>query len=257
MKKIRIVAVVAMLAMGLMLSSCNLADFINTTVSDVVQEVGGFAFSEMGGGETVTLGVYSGDFSGLYVSLANNAVTIHFHVEDMVRVDYSPPITGNYNVPNVGHDASGRIEITEPLNVTIDSNYRQPGMVDVFLPHGSVMPSADMTLGSTNGGVRVLGSADHLPSTIEISTINGIVEIGNFSAHGVMVTAVNGTISGNHLQANFIDFRTTNGVITLRDSVVFDELTARTINGGVVIENVSADMDRADLNAVNGFVTVR
>jgi len=256
--KLRIMAVCVMMMMGLMLSSCGIADIVNHAVSEIVQEATGMVFDEMGGGETVTLAV--GDVRNdwdLNVVLINNAVSIHTHADSMMRIEFSPPTTGEYVTPVVGNqDGSGPLEITDPpSNFTIDGNNR-PGILRIFLPQ-NVVAFNNMDLRTTNGAARIMGNDGRMANNITITVSNGLVELRDFNAEDIAATSTNGTVSGSNLAAYGLALRTTNGIVTLRDSVVSGDLVARTTNGGVTLENVEADMDRADVNAVNGHVTIR
>ncbi|MDR2183547.1 MAG: DUF4097 domain-containing protein [Clostridiales bacterium] len=259
-RRLKITAVSMMLASGLMLASCGIAegvaDAVNEIVSDAAQMATAIAFDEMGGGPVVTLAVgdmFDGD--DLFVSLANNAVNIQTHADSTIRIEFSPPTTGEYQIPTVAYDVGGRIEITEPPdNLVLDRNHR-PGILYVYRPQG--IAANNMELRTLNGAVRIVGN-DHLrASSVEITVVNGMVELRNFNAPNISVRSTNGTISGSGLETRNLTLNAINGIITLRDSQISGDLTARTLNGGITIENVDADMDRADINAVNGVVTVR
>ena len=253
-RKLKIVTVCTVLAAGLMMASCGIGDMVNEIVSEVVEGATGLAFEEMGGGDVYSLGVVNGWQGDVLVTLANNAVSIQFHAHDEVRIEYSAPSRGRYVVPDFSI-VSGRVEITEPIGNTSFGTDDRPGVVYVYLPESVVV--GNMDLRAANGAVRIIGNDARMADAIEISVTNGIVDLQSLSADEVLATTVNGTISGGAITAETVELRTTNGVITLRNSEVFGNLVARTINGGVTIENVDADMDRADLNAVNGAVTVR
>ena len=257
-RKMKITAACMMAAAGLMLASCGLADAVNLAVTEIVQETTGFAIDEMGGGPVVDLGFgEAGNYDDLYVNLVNNAVSIQFHGQDDIRVSFSPPATGRYVTPIVNFDGAGsRLEITEPSsNITLGNNNR-PGVLTVYLPENAAA-FTDMALRTTNGAVRIAGNDGRMAASVEVTVVNGVVELRGFIADNVSARSTNGTVNGNSLAADTLIFNTTNGVITLRDSQVSGDLAARTVNGGVTIENVDADMDRADINAVNGVVTIR
>jgi len=254
MKKSKIAAVCATLAAGLMLGSCGIADTVTTVVTEIVQEATTFAFDEMGGGDIVTLATSGiSDGEQLHVSLANNAVSIRLHADEMILVEFSPPTTGQYQVPTV-EIAAGRVEITEPLNVNFAANTR-PGMVYIYLPQTVVLDSMDLR--AINGAIRIIGDFSRAADSIEITATNGMIDIHYFAASNISARTTNGTINASNLDTPTLALNTTNGVITLRNSEVSGDLTARTVNGTVLLENVDADMGRADVNAVNGTVTIR
>ena len=257
-KKMKITAVCMMMAAGLMLASCGIADAVNLAVTEIVQEATGFAFDEMGGGPVVDLASgEAGDHENLYVNLVNNAISIRFHGQNNIRVSFSPPTTGQYVTPIANFNSgSNSLEVTEPSsNITLGNNNR-PGVLTVYLPENAAA-FTNMQLRTANGAVRIVGDDGRMAASIEITVVNGMVELRDFSADTVSARSTNGTVSGNSLAADMLTLNTTNGVITLRDSQVSGDLIARTVNGGVTIENVDADMDRADVNAVNGVVTIR
>ena len=256
-KKLRIAAICVMGLAGLMLASCGVADVVTQAVTEAVQEATGMAIDEMGGGPVVTLGYGNmANNEGLYVSLVNNAVSVQTHTSSEIRIDFSPPTTGRYVVPDVEFvAANNRFEVIEPSgNITFGSNYR-PGVVRVYLPENIVAGNLDLR--ATNGAVRIVGNDSHLADFVSITVVNGIIELRDFSTDDVLATSTNGTINANSLTAGNLELRTTNGIITARDSAVSGNLVARTINGGVTLENVDADMGRADVNAVNGHVSIR
>jgi len=244
-----------MMVVGLMFASCGLADTINLAVTEIVQEATSFAFDEMGGGLTQNLAI--GDFFDgevLYVNLINNAVSIEFHDEAMMRIDFSPPTTGEYVVPVV-NTTSGRVEITDPPNnISLTGNNRN-GVLTVYIPRGVV--AGNMELRTTNGAVRILGNNDQLARSVEIVVTNGMVDMRDFSAGNVAARSTNGTVGGNGLTADELALNTTNGVVNLRNSAVTGDLTVRTTNGSITVDNVDADMDNADIRATNGVVTIR
>ena len=254
-RKFRAIAVCMMAAAGLMLASCGVADVVNQAVAEVVQEVTGVAIDEMGGGPRVNLGVGDMDSLDLQVGLVNNAVSIQTHGDNTVRVYFSPPLTGNYVIPTVEIvPLTNRIEVTEPSGITFGANYR-PGVLFVYLPEAMVADNLDLR--TTNGAVRVVGIDNRLTDSVSVAVVNGVTELRHFNADNISATSTNGTISANSIAADSLEMRTTNGFITARDSAVSGNLVARTVNGGVTLENVDADMGRADVNAVNGVVTVR
>ena len=253
-RKLRAIAICVMAAAGLMLASCGIAGVVNQAVAEVVQEVTGVAIDEMGGGPRVQLGVGDMDSLDLHISLVNNAISIQTHADNTVRVYFSPPLTGNYVIPTVEPvPLTNRMEITEPSGTT-RTNYR-PGVLFVYLPESAVASNLDLR--TTNGAVRVAGNDGRLTDSVSVAVVNGVVELRDFNADNISATSTNGTISVNSLTADNLEMRTTNGFITARDSAVSGNLVARTVNGGVTLENVDADMGRADVNAVNGVVTVR
>ena len=269
MNKSKIVSVCVMMLLAFSLASCGIsraiidivdavdeiADVINEGVAAIVQEVTGLAIDEMGGGPVITLVI--GDIGAnedLHISLANNAASIQMHDDDMIRVDFSPPITGNYVMPTVSLNHN-RIEITEPISIATIGDDR-PGVVHIYLPKNAVSLNF-VDLNVINGAVRIIGDGHNLAESVIVAISNGIVELRDFDAYDIIVRTTNGTISGSDLGANNLELRTTNGIITLIDSRISNDLTARTTNGSITLNNVDVNMDRADLNATNGIVTVR
>ena len=257
-RKLKIMAVCVMSAAGLMLASCGVADAINVAVNDIVQEATSIAFDEMGGGVEVTLATVDvGNNEDLHVSLVNNAISIQTHAEDMIRVVFSPPTTGEYVTPTTNHNPnSNRFEIVDPSNnISIGGNNRQ-GVVYVYLPENAAAYN-NMDLSTTNGAIRIIGNDGRMAASIEIRVVNGMVELRDFNADDISARSTNGTINASGLITDALAFNTTNGVIGLRDSEISGSLTARTVNGGITLENVDADMGRADVGTVNGVVTIR
>ena len=238
----------------------NITEAVGEVVTTIVQEATAMAFDEMGGGPAIVLGAGSWDahMSGdLYVRLVNNAISIQTHAEDTVRFEFSPPTTGEYVIPVAEFNRDlNRHEITEPpSNITLGGDNR-PGVLFIFVPMDMVA-FTNMELRTTNGAARIIGNGEHLTNVVTISIGNGIVELRDFDADIIIANATNGTISGNGLGTSALEARTTNGVVTLRDSQVSGNLTARTSTGSVTLERVDFDRDRSDLNAGVGILTVR
>ncbi|MCL2376204.1 MAG: DUF4097 family beta strand repeat-containing protein [Defluviitaleaceae bacterium] len=269
--KSKILAVCVMIMMAFSLASCGIsrtiidvidtveeiADAVNEGVGIIMQGVTSFAIDEMGGGPIVNLVADIEPGGDLYVSLANNAISIRTHGEDTIRVDFSPPTTGNYVVPEGSFNrAENRLEITEEPMTGFISTEDRPGVVHIYLPQNAAAHSL-INLSTANGAVRIIGDGLALAESVSITITNGMVELRFFNADDITINATNGTISGSGLAVGNLEMRTTNGIITLMDSDISGDLTARTTSGGVTLTNVDANMDRADLNAVNGIVTVR
>jgi len=258
-RKLKIAISSALLASGLMLSSCGVDQFVSDIVSEVVESATGFAWDEMGGGERVRLA--EGDLTGaidLRAILVNNAISIQHHNQNNVVIEYSPPTRGQYTTPTAQFvDGSGHIHIAEERSNIVIGGNNQPGVVFVYLPQG-MDPLAALDIQSTNGGARITGSGQTLAHSVEIGITNGMVNLQSFAAQAIAVTNTNGTIVADDIATDAdTSLRTTNGTITLRNSSIQGDLTARTTNGVVTVENVEFDLDNADIRATNGTVNIR
>jgi|GEM_PF-1752644 len=238
--------------MGITIPSFGIADITSRTVGGITQEVTNLAFDAMDYGPRVELGRVTNTDEDLFISLANNAVSIQKHDSDEIRVEYSPPTRERYVIPDMQlNTQANRIEITESSNINDTRHYRS-GIVYIYLPQ-SVDTDRNMIFSSAAGVVRIIGNGDRIAASINISNISGVTELQNFSADEISVTSTAGAISASKLLADNMELRTISGVATLRNSEVFGNLTARTLVGIVTLENVDADMNRADVSLSAGI----
>ena len=262
--KSRITVACLMLAAALMLGSCgivnigdDIADAITQGVASIVEGVTEIAIDEMPLGAAVLHGLSAPVTARhIEVSLITNSLDIQFHDDDPenVRVTFYPPSTGDFVTPELGpQNDLGRLELTEPPSTT--TSIMRGGLLRISLPRGAAVVNS-MNLQAVNGAVRIAGDGTFLASSVEIVVSNGAISLQSFEAGDILVRTTNGTVSAGNLAANTLELRSTNGLISLRDSAVSGDLTARTVNGGVTLENVDADMGRADVGTVNGRVTI-
>ena len=263
--KSKMAAACVVLVAALMLASCGfinigdeIADAITQGVATIVEEVTVIAIDEMPLGEAVLYGfVAPVTARHIEVSLITNSLDIQFHDDDPenIRVTFYPPSTGDFVTPEAAPpNGTGRLEIAEPRTTTTGT--MRGGLLRISLPRGTAVVES-MNLRATNGAVRIAGDGTNLANSVEIIVSNGAISLQSFEVGDILTRTTNGTISAVNLAASTLELRSTNGLITLRDSAVTGDLTARTTNGGVTLENVEADMDRADVGTVNGHVTIR
>jgi DUF4097 and DUF4098 domain-containing protein YvlB len=127
---------------------------------------------------------------------------------------------------NVG---AGRVDSDGPR--ATGSNRSWSVSYDVFVPR-----SIDLTLTSTNGGVRVEG----VEGQLRLNTTNGGISIAG-AAGDVRGQTTNGGIDvrlqGNSWRGSGLDLRTTNGSVVVHAPATFSaRLNAQTTNGGITTD---------------------
>ena len=70
------------------------------------------------------------------------------------------------------------------------------------------------------------------------------------------IQTVNGTVNASGIRTGGLNLETVNGAVILSDSQVSGLLSISTVNGGITLNNVDADMDRASLTTVLGRITI-
>ena len=234
-----------------------------------------------GGGSFTARDFNVNDVSQLEVSLVNMIVNVQTHNGSNVRVEFTPPSRGRYVGPSFEHNpATGRLRIYEPrrrhfniINIGF-GGARTPGSITVYVPANANIDTVNLR--TTNGRMSLDGGGIRLGGDITARTTNGTVDARNFTADYVDLRSTNGAVNIRDLSAGRditarttngrvgadgvssrnLNLNTTNGAITVEDSVIHELLTARTTNGGINLTNVDTDTNRANLRTTNGRVNI-
>ena len=260
MKKKALNVMVTAFCLTLVLTAASACNALSTSVNNNIGDALSSAIDEVHDaiddysnfGEAVHLFDMSADLvSHLDINLRANAVRLVSDNDPNIRITYTPPLRGNYNIPQVeGAIVDGRLSVFEESEPNLTTN---GGVLRIYVPRNVSFNILDI---HTSAGAISIIEGGYLADTITLNAGAGAIAVEDFTAGNISVEAGAGLIAARGINAVSLYMRTATGAITLSNSSVDGQLTARTSVGAINISNVEADFDNADISAGVGTVSI-
>jgi len=185
------------------------------------------------------------------------AITFHTASNDNFHVEAYTPEDALYSVDFNEEDGTIRIENVLDRNwfhifFFFDFFTPQPS-IDVYVPENIQLENIEVS--SVNGSVQM---RNFTMDSIDVSTVNGGIDFRNLTVETTVdLKTTNGTIELYSLSADGYNLQTTNGGVELRDlnepSLPGNALNVQTTNGKIALRNVY--VSDVDLQTTNGSIT--
>ena len=194
------------------------------------------------------------DVHALNLNFINNNITIAPHSDADINVVFVAPENRNYIRAVYQMSGSALLIHDEGLGPFSNLTNMAQGHVRVYLP---ATHFESIFAISTNGDISVFAHGEYLADEVLVTAVNGALSIGDFAAHSVNASTINGNVSGRNVHVDSDAFLTTvNGSVSLQDARVGGQFFGSTITGNVNVTNVDTEMHRAGLSTVIGRVNI-
>ena len=195
------------------------------------------------------------DVDALNLNFLNNSISIATHDDSDIHVVFVAPENRNYVRPLYQLAGDGTLMIfDDAMDILPSLTNAAPGHISVHVP---VTTFEFIKLLTTNGDISVHGVGELLARNINITAVNGTIDIANFQSRTASASSINGAVTGRsvHFDGD-VTMSTVNGTVRLDDSQVGGILSASTVTGNVDITDVDTGTPPV-LSTVLGRVDVR